>query len=105
MGSCNSSLQCSGFDENNYGTFDTTLLIEATKRIEKRLGGLETKNAIQYLSEGSTKEAFEILLKYYDKWYDKNAKPGVDPTLNLINIDAESVNAHVNANLLMGFND
>ncbi len=93
------------FIVNNYGTFDTTLLIEATKRIEKRLGGLETKNAIQYLSEGSTKEAFEILLKYYDKWYDKNAKPGVDPTLNLINIDAESVNAHVNANLLMGFND
>jgi tRNA 2-selenouridine synthase len=93
------------FIVNNYGTFDTSLLIEATKRIEKRLGGLETKNAIQYLNEGATKEAFEILLKYYDKWYDKNAKPGVEPTLNLINIDAESVNTHVNANLLMGFND
>jgi tRNA 2-selenouridine synthase len=86
---------------NNYGAFETSLLIAATERIEKRLGGLETKNAVQYLKEGTTKEAFEILLKYYDKWYDKNLKPGVEPTLNLININADSVNAQVNANILM----
>ncbi len=90
------------FIVNNYGAFDATLLIDATKRIEKRLGGLETKNAIQYLKEGETKEAFEILLKYYDKWYDKNLKPSAEPTLNLINIDADAVNAHVNANIFMG---
>lgn len=90
------------FIVNNYGEFDTTLLIDATKRIEKRLGGLETKNAIQHLMDGNIKDAFEILLKYYDKWYDKNLKPGAEPTLNLINIVAHSVDESVNADLLMG---
>lgn len=90
------------FIVKNYGGFDSASLINATKRIEKRLGGLETKNAIQYLQEGNTKQAFEILLKYYDKWYDKNLKPSAEPTLNLINIEADFVNAHVNAELLMG---
>lgn len=90
------------FIVNNYGVFDTTSLIDATKRIEKRLGGLETKNAIQHLMDGNIKDAFEILLKYYDKWYDKNLKPGAEPTLNLINIVAHSVDANVNADLLMG---
>ena len=90
------------FIVRHYGEFDRTALIDATKRIEKRLGGLETKNAIQFLTENNIKEAFTILLKYYDKWYDKNLKPGVVPTLNLFNIDVHSVNATVNANILMG---
>ena len=49
------------------------------------------------------RKGLQILLKYYDKWYDKNLKPGIEPTLNLINIEANFVNAHVNAELLMGF--
>ena len=40
-------------------------------RIQKRLGGLETKNALNFLQEGNTKECFRILLSYYDKWYHK----------------------------------
>ena len=40
-------------------------------RIQKRLGGLETKNAISYLLENNPRECFRILLKYYDKYYEK----------------------------------
>jgi len=35
----------------------------------KRLGGLETKNAIKYLSENNVADCFSILLHYYDKLY------------------------------------
>ena len=47
-------------------------MLEATEIIAKRLGGLETKNTIAFLEEGNTKEAFAILLHYYDKKYLKS---------------------------------
>lgn len=55
-----------------YGHFNSTELIEATERIKKRLGGLETKNVIEYLQTNQFKDAFTILLKYYDKHYIQN---------------------------------
>ena len=55
-----------------YGNFDRDQLINATKRIEKRLGGLETKKAIQYLEADNITESFSILLKYYDKLYSNS---------------------------------
>ena len=54
-----------------YGSLDKQKMIEAIGRIKDRLGGLETKNAINYLYENNTIESFRILLKYYDKWYHK----------------------------------
>lgn len=54
-----------------YGKFDKEKLVNAVIRIQKRLGGLETKNAIGYLLENNHRECFRILLKYYDKWYSK----------------------------------
>ena len=91
------------FIVNSYGGFEKIALIDATKRIEKRLGGLETKITIQLLNEGLIKEGFEILLKYYDKWYDKMTKQNVEPVINLIFVKADAVNANVNANILMGY--
>ena len=46
-------------------------LVNAIMRIQKRLGGLETKNAISFLLENNFKESFRILLRYYDKHYLK----------------------------------
>ena len=54
-----------------YGGLDKEKMIAAIQRIQKRLGGLETKTTIQLIGEGKTEEAFRILLKYYDKWYVK----------------------------------
>jgi tRNA 2-selenouridine synthase len=55
-----------------YGKLDKEKMVNAIIRIQKRLGGLETKNAINFLIEGDIKESFRILLKYYDKWYEKS---------------------------------
>jgi len=54
-----------------YGKFEKEKLVNAVIRIQKRLGGLETKTAVNYLLENNHKECFRVLLKYYDKWYGK----------------------------------
>jgi tRNA 2-selenouridine synthase len=55
-----------------YGKFSKEDLTTSILKIQKRLGGLETKNAINYLSEENFEEAFSILLRYYDKLYLKS---------------------------------
>jgi tRNA 2-selenouridine synthase len=52
-----------------YAVFDKTLLAEATKRIEKRLGNERMKTALNYLEDGDFKNWVAVLLDYYDKAY------------------------------------
>jgi tRNA 2-selenouridine synthase len=54
-----------------YGVLNRERLAEAIGRISQRLGGLNTKQALQYLEEGDMSACFSILLKYYDKSYLK----------------------------------
>ena len=69
-----------------YGKLDKERLVNAIIRIKKRLGGLETKNAINFLIEDNIKESFRILLKYYDKTYAKslNNKANIASSLHII---------------------
>ena len=55
-----------------YGDFEKQKLNECVLKIQKRLGGLNTKNTLQFIDEGNIKEAFSILLKYYDKMYGQS---------------------------------
>jgi tRNA 2-selenouridine synthase len=80
-----------------YGTFEKEKLANALLRIQKRLGGLETKKALNYLSEDNIPECFRILLNYYDKWYTKGLhnRENLDSLLNRIpcsNVDRANVN-------------
>jgi tRNA 2-selenouridine synthase len=54
-----------------YGGFEKEKLVNAIIRIQKRLGGLDTKTAIGHILEDNAKECFRILLRYYDKGYSK----------------------------------
>ncbi len=95
------------FIVQQYGGFAKEPLIEATNRIQKRLGGLETKNAVAYILEGEISNAFSILLKYYDKWYDKFSKAEKNNKedaviFNIQWLDAHKVDAITNSKLLMG---
>lgn len=54
-----------------YGNLDRERLVNAIIRIKKRLGGLETKEAIAALLEDRIADCFRILLSYYDRWYQK----------------------------------
>jgi tRNA 2-selenouridine synthase len=84
-----------------YGRFAVADLIAATLRIQKRLGGLETKTAVNFLVENNIEAAFSILLKYYDKVYLKNTETAAIPKFKTEKIVASEVNAIHNAGLFM----
>lgn len=52
-----------------YGTANREDLIRATQRIRKRLGGLMTQDAIGLIEQEKLSEAFDLILRYYDKTY------------------------------------
>ena len=82
-----------------YGECEKEKLIDATKRISQRLGGLDAKNTIGFLDKDEMKEAFRILLRYYDKHYLKGLHNRKDISSLLTKIDCETVTA-TNALLL-----
>lgn len=84
-----------------YGKLDTQELINATLRIQKRLGGLETKNVVNFIIEKNIPSAFDILLKYYDKLYEKNVENSSIPKAIVIQIPAEKVDPILNAALVL----
>nr|WP_262901473.1 tRNA 2-selenouridine(34) synthase MnmH [Flavihumibacter profundi] len=84
----------------DYGRTDRDKLINAVLRIQKRLGGLETKTAINCLVENDLNGAFAILLKYYDKWYLKGLNSRESGCPPVVNIPADAVDDLRNAQLL-----
>ncbi len=69
-----------------YGAFKKEELVAAIMRIQKRLGGLNTKNTINYLLEDNYTESFRILLAYYDKHYERalNSRDNINQLLSTI---------------------
>jgi tRNA 2-selenouridine synthase len=84
-----------------YGSLDKERMIAAILRIKKRLGGLETKTAINHLVEDDIKNSFAVLLKYYDKQYAKGLhnRENLAALLNLIS--CTTVDAGKNAQQLI----
>lgn len=86
---------------SEYGKLEKEKIINAIIRIKKRLGGLETKTAINYLIEDNIEKSFEVLLKYYDKQYNKGLhnRENLDSLLN--KIPCHTVDETTNASQLM----
>ena len=82
-----------------YGACEKEKLIECVHRISKRLGGLDAKNTIEFLQTGNIKEAFRILLNYYDKRYLKGLHNRENLSTLLTRIQCEAVSSQ-NALLL-----
>ncbi len=87
-----------------YGKFEKEKLVNAIIRIQKRLGGLETKNAINHLLENDHKECFRILLTYYDKWYGKALFNRENIAALLNKIPCSSVDTKTNIQKLLSCN-
>jgi len=79
---------------NSYGAFDKNDLVTSIMKIQKRLGGLETKNAINYLLENKVRECFAILLHYYDRLYHNslNNRENMEAVLNKIPCETVDIN-------------
>lgn len=80
-----------------YGKFEKDKLVTAIMRIKKRLGGLETKTAINYLLEDDVTNCFTVLLKYYDKCYLKGLHQREDFASLYKNLPCPKVDAAANA--------
>lgn len=80
----------------HYGVHPKEKLAEAVMRIQQKLGGLETKNAINFLLEDNIRACFEILLKYYDKLYSKSLANRDELHVLLNNIDCGDTDAGEN---------
>ena len=81
----------------SYGKLDKEKMVNSIIRIRKRLGGLETKSAINYLLEDDIRECFRILLKYYDKYYLKGLNNRVNGQELVRTIVCEKVDTSGNA--------
>jgi tRNA 2-selenouridine synthase len=53
----------------DYGQFEPTSLAEAIMRLQKQLGGLDTRLAMEALEQGNYAQVCDITLRYYDKTY------------------------------------
>jgi tRNA 2-selenouridine synthase len=84
-----------------YGSLDKEKMVNAIIRIRKRLGGLDTKAAINYLLEDNAKECFRILLKYYDKYYLKGLNNRSNTDSLVKSITCEKVDAEENAEKIL----
>ena len=84
-----------------YGVIEKSKLADAIIRIQKRLGGLETKLAIEYLANDNMEESFRILLKYYDKAYSKSLNKRKELENLLTKIPGETIDIRENTMRVM----
>jgi tRNA 2-selenouridine synthase len=84
-----------------YGETDKEYLENAIMRIQKRLGGLEARTAIGLIREGRLKEAFLLLLKYYDKCYGKARDSREKLVHSLCKLDCRNVDIIANTQKLL----
>jgi len=83
-----------------YGKLNKSDLAAAITRIQKRLGGLETKTSLGYLVEENINGCFEILLKYYDKKYKKSLANREEANLLINMVKCDRVDSKNNAIIL-----
>ena len=88
---------------NYYGKLDKQALINAILRIQKRFGPNETKMTINFILENNIKEAFRILLQYYDKTYFKSLQNREELKSQMKKITLTSTDATTNYQLLQQF--
>lgn len=86
---------------DTYGKLNAAELKEAIVRIQKRLGGLETKIALENIEQNNIKGCFSILLKYYDKHYQKALDKRDDPKPQITAIKLPLVCSEENAKMIL----
>lgn len=83
----------------DYGAFPKQLLAEGVLRIQKRLGGLATQQALEALENGDLAETVRITLRYYDKAYDFPHKDRKYEGVHFI--ESETGDPEINAQLIL----
>jgi tRNA 2-selenouridine synthase len=77
-----------------YSTFQPEQLKDSIMKISKRLGGDNTRDAIEAVESGDFAKAIEITLKYYDKTYLYSIKRKSAEKLIYIESDTDDIEAN-----------
>ncbi|MES2618425.1 MAG: tRNA 2-selenouridine(34) synthase MnmH [Bacteroidota bacterium] len=83
----------------SYGKFESTLLKQSIMKLERRLGGKDTRDLCDMVDENRLSEAVERLLKYYDKAY--NSSKFQKNCQNYVKFSFEKIDPVVNSRLLL----
>jgi len=84
-----------------YGHYDKEKIKAAILRITKKLGGLETKTALEFLEQNDLKSCYDIILKYYDKLYRRSPLTTSDNQNSIYVVESNVTNATTNAQLIL----
>ncbi|ANH81042.1 tRNA 2-selenouridine(34) synthase MnmH [Niabella ginsenosidivorans] len=84
-----------------YGCLDPDFLIACTERIRKRLGPLQTQQAIAAIREGRMADFIRIVLVYYDKTYHKGL--GMRPPERVFPLEASGKDPEADSRQLLRF--
>lgn len=72
-----------------YVTIDKDLLVQASQRITRKIGGNNLKKVIEAVSSGDYDIAADILLTYYDKAYSKSLSHRDPDTIKHLKIEKD----------------
>ena len=73
-----------------YACFDIELLKGLVFKIEKRLGGLNVKNAFESLDKGDFHAVADITLTYYDKAYKHGQEKRKGQTIHPLQVERDA---------------
>jgi len=74
----------------DYATFPKEKLAECTKKIEKKLGNKNMKDALRFLDEDDFTNWIKILLDYYDKTYSFSKSQRTEGTVSTVDISVNT---------------
>jgi tRNA 2-selenouridine synthase len=74
-----------------YSIYPKDLLKASVLRISKRLGGDNTRDAIEAIEQGDYSKAIEIILRYYDKAYQFGLKKKSNEKLIFVETDTDDI--------------
>lgn len=75
----------------DYSGYPKDYLALCIQKIARRLGGLNTKYALQYLEKGDFKKVAELMLDYYDKTYSYSLKSRDPEKMHPVKINSSDV--------------
>lgn len=78
-----------------YGHFSNEELQNCTIKIQKRLGGLRLKNALQHLEENNLSAWCDIMLGYYDKAYETGNETRKKESILKINLPSDDFKKNI----------
>lgn len=78
-----------------YGDIPEEQLIDSTQRLKKRLGGLRLKCALEAIEQRDWHTLGDILLQYYDKYYEKALKKRSQDTVQRFHLETPGKAANI----------